>query len=130
MTIIQFTYYFLTPKDKIHNKDLIILIALSIFYAYYIRLKMNKKVGMLLQKSTDTRGVYRNSSMRKSIYLLKTTPSSHTHRFHPLSLATPTSCSPHRYIPPTLHNCHPYFELCTCKLKVWTTIVEQWRIQD
>ena len=29
--------------------------------------------------------------MRKSIYLLKTTPSSHTHRFHPLPLATPTS---------------------------------------
>ena len=24
--------------------------------------------------------------MRKSIYLLKTTPSSHTHRFHPLSI--------------------------------------------
>ena len=41
--------------------------------------KMNKKVGMLLQKSTDTRGVG-ISSMRKSIYLLKTTPSSHTHR--------------------------------------------------
>ena len=33
--------------------------------------------------------------MRKSIYLLKTTPSSHTHRFHPLPLDTPTSCSPH-----------------------------------
>ena len=49
---------------------------------------MNKKVGMLLQKSTDTRGVV-ISSMRKSIYLLKTTPSSHTHRFHPLPLATP-----------------------------------------
>ena len=45
---------------------------------------MNKKVGMLLQKSTDTRGVG-ISSMRKSIYLLTTTPSSHTHRFHPLS---------------------------------------------
>ena len=29
--------------------------------------------------------------MRKSIYLLTTTPSSHTHRFHPLPLATPTS---------------------------------------
>ena len=33
--------------------------------------------------------------MRKSIYLLTTTPSSHTHRFHPLPLATPTSFSPH-----------------------------------
>ena len=51
---------------------------------------MNKKVGMLLQKSTDTRGVG-ISSMRKSIYLLKTIPSSPTHRFHPLPLATPTS---------------------------------------
>ena len=47
---------------------------------------------MLLQ--TDTRGVG-ISSMRISIYLLTTTPSSHTHRFHPLPLATPTSCSPH-----------------------------------
>ena len=46
--------------------------------------KMKKEVGMLLQKSTDTRGVG-ISSMRKSIYLLKTTPSSHTHTFHPLS---------------------------------------------
>ena len=67
---------------------------------------------MLLQKRTDTRGVG-ISSMRKSIYLLTTTPSSHTHRLHPLPLAIPTSCSPHPYIPPTLHNCHPYFELCT-----------------
>ena len=65
--------------------------------------KMKTEVGMLLPKSTDTRGVV-ISSMRKSIYLLKTTPSSHTHRFHPLPLATPTSCSPHPYIPPTLHN--------------------------
>ena len=39
---------------------------------------------MLLQKGTNTRGVG-ISSMRKSIYLLTTTPSSHTHRFHPLS---------------------------------------------
>ena len=75
-------------------------------------LKNEQKVGMLLQKRTDTRGVG-ISSMSKSIYLLTTTPSSHTHRFHPLPLATPTSCSPHPYIPPTLHNCHPYFELCT-----------------
>ena len=47
-------------------------------------LKNEQKVGMLLQKRTDTRGVG-ISSMRKSIYLLTTTPSSHTHRFHPLS---------------------------------------------
>ena len=43
-----------------------------------------QKVGMLLQKRTNTRGVG-ISSMKKSIYLLTTTPSSHTHRFHPLS---------------------------------------------
>ena len=72
--------------------------------------KNDQRVGMLLQKRTDTRGVG-ISRMRKSIYLLTTTPSSHTHRFHPLPLATPSSCSPHPYIPPTLHNCHPYFEL-------------------
>ena len=40
--------------------------------------KMKKEVGMLLQKSTDTRGV-EISSMRKSIYLLKTTPIDSTH---------------------------------------------------
>ena len=54
-----------------------------------------QKVGMLLQKGTDTRGV-RISSLMKSIYLLTTTPTSHTrlllttptshtHTFHPLS---------------------------------------------
>ena len=63
-----------------------------------------QKVGMLLQKRTDTRGVG-ISSMRKSIYLLKTTPSSHTHRFHPLPLATPTSCSPHPLATP-IHSTH------------------------
>ena len=60
-----------------------------------------KKVG---QKSTDTRGVG-ISSMRKSIYFLTTTPSSHTHRFHPLPLATPTSCSPHPLATP-IHSTH------------------------
>ena len=63
-----------------------------------------QKLGMLLQKRTDTRGVG-ISSMRKSIYLLQTTPSSHTHRFHPLPLATPTSCSPHRLATP-IHSTH------------------------
>ena len=93
--------------------------------------KMNKKVGMLLQKSTDTRGVG-ISSMRKSIYLLKTTPSSHTHRFHPLPLATPTSCSPHPLAIP-IHSTHsPQLSsiLSTCaKFKVWMTIVESgWNV--
>ena len=81
---------------------------------------------MLLPKSTDTRGVG-ISSMRKSIYLLETTPSSHTHRFHPLPLATPTSCSPHPLATP-IHSTHsPQLSsiLLTCaKLKVWMTIVE------
>ena len=43
--------------------------------------------------------------MRKSIYLLTTTPSSHTHRFHPLPLATPASCSPHPLATP-IHSTH------------------------
>ena len=60
---------------------------------------------MLLQKGTDTRGVG-ISSMRKSIYLLTTTPGSHTHRFHPLPLATLTSCSPHPLYSHT-HTFHP-----------------------
>ena len=47
-------------------------------------LKNEQKVGMLLQKRTDTRGVGIRSD-RKSIYLLTTTTTSHTHRFHPLS---------------------------------------------
>ena len=59
---------------------------------------------MLLQKRTDTRGVG-ISSMMKSIYLLTTTPSSHTHRFHPLPLATPASCSPHPLATP-IHSTH------------------------
>ena len=88
--------------------------------------KMKKEVGMLLQKSTDTRGVG-ISSMRKSIYLLKTTPSSHTHRFHPLPLATPTSCSPHPLATP-IHSTHsPQLSsilLTLHKFKVWMTIVE------
>ena len=63
-----------------------------------------QKVGMLLQKRTDTRGVG-ISSMRKSIYLLTTTPTSHTHRFHPLPLATPASCSPHSLATP-IHSTH------------------------
>ena len=41
-----------------------------------------QKVGILLQKRTDTRGVEK-SNMRESIYLLTTTPTSHTHIFHP-----------------------------------------------
>ena len=88
--------------------------------------KMKTEVGMLLQKSTDTRGVG-ISSMRKSIYLLKTTPSSHTHRFHPLPLATPTSCSPHPLATPIHSTYSPQLSsiLLTCaKLKVWMTIVE------
>ena len=81
---------------------------------------MKKEVGMLLQKSTDTRGVG-ISSMRKSIYLLKTTPSSHTHRFHPLPLAT------------TIHSTHsPQLSsilLTLHKFKVWMTIVESgWNV--
>ena len=88
---------------------------------------MNKKVGMLLQKSTDTRGVG-ISSMRKSIYLLKTTPSSHTHRFHPLPLATPTSCSPHPLATP-IHSTHSTIVIHTfnlCKVQSMDDNCGEW----
>ena len=70
--------------------------------------------------------------MRKSIYLLTTTPTSHTHRFHPLPLATPTSCSPHPLATP-IHSTHsPQLSsiLLTCaKFKVWMTTVESgWNV--
>ena len=70
--------------------------------------------------------------MRKFIYLLTTTPSSHTHRFHPLPLVTPTSCSPHPLATP-IHSTHsPLLSsiLLTCaKFKVWMTIVESgWNV--
>ena len=39
------------------------------------------------------------------MYLLTTTPSSHTHRFYSLPLATPTSCSPHPLATP-IHSTH------------------------
>ena len=70
--------------------------------------------------------------MRKSIYLLTTTPCSHTHRFHPLPLATPASCSPHPLATP-IHSTHsPQLSsiLLTCaKFKVWMTIVESgWNV--
>ena len=70
--------------------------------------------------------------MRKYIYLLKTTPSSHTHRFHPLPLATPTSCSPHPLATP-IHTTHsPQLSsilLTLHKFKVWMTIVESgWNV--
>ena len=55
------------------------------------------------------------------IYLLTTTPSSHTHRFHPLLLATP------------IHSIHslqlPSILLTCAKFKVWMTIVESgWNV--
>ena len=70
--------------------------------------------------------------MRKSIYLLTTTSSSHTHRFHPLPLATPASCSPHPLATPIHPTNSPQLSsiLLTCaKFKVWMTIVESgWNI--
>ena len=43
--------------------------------------KMSKEVGMLLQKIANTSGVGKSNIMRKSIYLLTTTPTSHTYTF-------------------------------------------------
>ena len=55
-------------------------------------LKNEQKVGMLLQKRADTRGVG-ISNMRKSIYLLTTTTTRHTHLLltTPIDPLTPTS---------------------------------------
>ena len=84
---------------------------------------------MLLQKSTDTRGVG-ISSMRKSIYLCTNTtkPSSHTHRFHPLPLATPTSCSPHPLATP-IHSTHSTIVIHTfnlCKVQSMDDNCGEW----
>ena len=65
--------------------------------------------------------------MRKSIYLLTTTPSSHTHIFHPLLRATPAFCSSHPLATPTHSTQFPQLSsiLLTCaKFKVWMTIVK------
>ena len=69
-----------------------------------------QKVVMLLQKRTDTRGVG-ISSMRKSIYLLTTTPTSHTH----LLLTIPTSYT-HTFHPLSTIVIHT-FNLC--KVQAW-----------
>ena len=89
--------------------------------------KNEQKVGILLQKRTDTRGVG-ISSMRKSIYLLTTTPSSHTHRFHPLPLATPTSCSPHPLATPidSTHSTMVIHTFNLCKVKSMDDNCGEW----
>ena len=53
--------------------------------------------------------------MRKSIYLFTTIPSSHTHRFHPLPLATPILHSTNSPQLSSILLLVPYFELCTSK---------------
>ena len=82
---------------------------------------------MLLLKRTDTRGVG-ISRMRKSIYLLTTTPSSYTHRFHPLPLATPASCSPHPLATP-IHSTHSTIVIHTfnlCKVQSMDDNCREW----
>ena len=73
--------------------------------------KMKKEVGMLLQKSTDTRGVG-ISSMRKSIYLLKTTPSSHWKCTPHFKQSTDWKCTPH-FKQSTDWKCTPHFKQST-----------------
>ena len=66
--------------------------------------------------------------MRKSIYLLTTTPSSHTYRFHPLPLATPTSCSPHPLATP-IHSTHSTIVIHTfnlCKVQSMDDNCGEW----
>ena len=69
------------------------------------RVKNDQKVGMLLQKRTDTRGVGISSMYTSLQPHPLATPISHTHIFHPLPLATPTSCSPHPLATP-IHSTH------------------------
>ena len=81
-----------------------------------------QKVGMLLQKRTDTRGVG-ISNMRKSIYLLTTTPSSHTHGFHP---HPPPANHTHRFHPLSTIVIHT---LNLCKVQRMDDIVESgWNV--
>ena len=47
----------------------------------YVRRTCSRKALMLRAKRAYTRGVGISNIMRKSIYLLTTTPTSHTHRF-------------------------------------------------
>ena len=66
--------------------------------------------------------------MRKSIYLLTTTPSSHTHRFHPLPLAAPASCSPHPLATP-IHSTHSTIVIHTfnlCKVQSMDDNCGEW----
>ena len=100
-----------------------------------------QKIGMLLQKRTDTRGVgisnmnippYNHTHRFHS----HPPPANHTHRFHPLPLATPASCSPHPLATPihstlstivihTLNLCKVQSMDDNCaKFKVWMTIVD------
>ena len=91
--------------------------------------KNEQKVGMLLQKRADTRGVG-ISNMRKSIYLLTTTPTRHTH----LLLTTPKESNhTHLLLTTPINSTHsPQLSsiLLTCaKFKVWMTIVESgWNV--
>ena len=95
-------------------------------------LKNEQKVGDAAAKKNRYKRRRDKYSMRISIYLLTTTPSSHTHRFHPLPLAIPTSYSPHPLATP-IHSTHsPQLSsilLTLHKLKVWMTIVESgWNV--
>ena len=60
--------------------------------------------------------------MTKSIYLLTTTPSSHTHRFHSLTLATPTSYT-HTFHPLSTIVIHT---LNLCKVKSMDDNCGEW----
>ena len=78
-------------------------------------IKNEQKVGMLLQKRTNTRGVG-ISNMRKSIYLLTATPTSHTHSFHlhpPPANHTHSSTHSHYPHPPPANHTHTFHPLST-----------------
>ena len=82
-----------------------------LYVCLYCAKKLFNTLNVITKNTGRTKNIFKNeqkvgiSRMRKSIYLLTTTPSSHTHKFHPLPLATPASCSPHPLATP-IHSTH------------------------
>ena len=104
-------------------------IILYIKFNYYKKVleqerKTFSKSRMLLQKEQRSR-----DKQYEEIYI---PPYNHTHRFHPLPLATPASYSPHPLATPIQFTHSPQLSsiLLTCaKFKVWMTIVESgWNV--
>ena len=96
---LHFTMYIYT-FSRYYILIFLIYYYLAILYIYILQerkniLKMNKEIGMMPKKelySTSGVGEINNyyEDIYNNLYLLTTTLTNHTHRFHPL--ATPASC--------------------------------------